>query len=92
MSGTIDRTYLETHPWIKFTLDLRHVAPDIWLSLGKAQSKSEAIKGIPLHPDFSQELYRIYLAKGVLATTAIEGNTLSEEEVLKRIDGELEPQ
>jgi len=32
----------------------------------------------------------LYLAKGVAATTAIEGNTLSEEEVLKRIKGKLE--
>jgi hypothetical protein len=28
----------------------------------------------------------LYLAKGVAATTAIEGNTLSEEDVLKRIN------
>ena len=33
---------------------------------------------------------RIYLAKGVQATVAIEGNTLSEEEVLAQIDDQLE--
>lgn len=31
----------------------------------------------------------MYLAKGVLATTAIEGNTLSEDEVLKAVEGRL---
>jgi Fic family protein len=31
----------------------------------------------------------VFLAKGVLATTAIEGNTLTEEEVLRRIEGNL---
>ena len=31
----------------------------------------------------------MYLAKGVLASTAIEGNTLSEDEVLQHLDGEL---
>jgi len=31
----------------------------------------------------------LYLAKGVAATTSIEGNTLSEEDVLKRIKGQL---
>lgn len=31
----------------------------------------------------------LYLAKGALATTAIEGNTLTEEEVQKLLDGEL---
>ena len=45
---------------------------------------------IPLLPEVSRELHQIYLAKGVLATTAIEGNTLSEEEVRKAIDGTLE--
>ena len=31
----------------------------------------------------------MYLAKGAAATTAIEGNTLSEEEVLKAVEGKL---
>jgi Fic family protein len=35
-------------------------------------------------------LHRLYLAKGVAATTAIEGNTLSEEDVLKAVDGKLD--
>jgi Fic family protein len=35
-------------------------------------------------------LMAIYFAKGVNATTAIEGNTLSEDEVLKRLTGQLE--
>jgi Fic family protein len=39
---------------------------------------------------YASELHRLYLAKGVLATTAIEGNTLSEEQVLQHLDGKLE--
>ncbi len=35
-------------------------------------------------------MHQVYLAKGVLGTTAIEGNTLSEEEVRKLVDGVLE--
>jgi Fic family protein len=31
----------------------------------------------------------VYLAKGVLATTAIEGNTLTESEVIKHLEGKL---
>jgi len=42
-----------------------------------------------MRPDTARELYRIYLAKGALATTAIEGNTLSEEDVLDHLDGKL---
>lgn len=33
---------------------------------------------------------RVYLARGVMATTAIEGNTLSEDEVRAILDGDLE--
>jgi len=35
-------------------------------------------------------LNAVYLAKGALATTAIEGNTLSEQEALQRVQGKLE--
>jgi hypothetical protein len=35
-------------------------------------------------------MYKIYLAKGVQATTAIEGNTLSEGQVRQKIDGKLD--
>jgi Fic family protein len=45
--------------------------------------------GVPLRPKVAEELHQLYLAKGVLATTAIEGNTLSEEQVLKHLQGEL---
>ena len=36
-------------------------------------------------PEVGDRLLSLYLAKGVAATTAIEGNTLSEKEVLQRI-------
>lgn len=35
-------------------------------------------------------MMQVYLARGVMATTAIEGNTLSEEEVRAILDGDLE--
>jgi hypothetical protein len=34
-----------------------------------------------------RELMHVYLAKGALATTAIDGNTLTEAEARKRVDG-----
>jgi Fic family protein len=40
-----------------------------------------------LSPNTASELLSVYLAKGMLATTAIEGNTLSEEEVRRVLDG-----
>jgi Fic family protein len=81
------RTYERTHPWITFLLDLRRVDYKLWLDLGEAQSQCEHISGVPLQPLFEGRLLSLYLAKGVQATTAIEGNTLSEQEVLDRIEG-----
>ena len=48
------------------------------------------IAGVPLDRETADKLYRLYLTRGVQATTAIEGNTLSEEQVQQRIDGKLE--
>lgn len=84
------RTYLKTHPWLTFQVDLRLLEYLIWISLGEAQSKCEHISGVPLRPSVARHLHMIYLAKGVLATTAIEGNTLTEAEVLKHLEGKLE--
>lgn len=83
------RTYLETHPWITFQIDLQAVTYQTWLLLGGAQSQCEHISGVPLLPDVAEHLHQVFLAKGVLATTAIEGNTLTEKEVLQRISGTL---
>ncbi len=83
------KAYEKTHPWLKFQLDLRKVGYKLWMALGEAQSKCEHIAGVPLRPSTSKELHKIYLVKGVLATTAIEGNTLTEEEVRQLVDGTL---
>ena len=89
MNGTLHRAYLKTHPWITFKDDLRRAHPNFWIALGEAKSKCEHLAGVPLKPETAKELHRLYLVKGVLATTAIEGNTLTEEEVQKLIDGTL---
>src|SRR5450759_19000 len=83
------RNYEQSHPWVSFLLDLRRVPYDIWVMLGECQSQCEHIAGTPLRPDVSELLHTIYLAKGVAATTAIEGNTLSEEQVRQQIQGKL---
>ena len=84
------RTYKRSHSWISFQIDLRKAPPDLWIALGEAASKCEHLSRVPLRPATSQQLHRLYLAKGVAATTAIEGNTLSEEDVLKAVDGKLD--
>ena len=88
MVGTVE--YQRTHPWITFELDLRDLPARFWMLLGDACSKCEYIVGIPLLPETAERLHRIYLESGARATTAIEGNTLSEEEVARLARGELD--
>lgn len=49
--------------------------------LGQCDAIIQAISNTPLLPEYHQELLRVSLSKGAQATTAIEGNTLTEEEV-----------
>lgn len=81
------RPYERTHPWITFQIDFNQFDFALWVALGEARSKCEHIAGVPLKPAVAADLHKLYLAKGVRGTTAIEGNTLSEEQVLERIEG-----
>ncbi len=55
--------------------------------LGEARSKCEHLAGAPLKPGVARQLYQVTLVKGALATTAIEGNTLTEEQVRGILEG-----
>ena len=83
------RTFEQAYSWISFRCDLGKAGAELWISLGEAASKCEHICREPLDPGTAQTLHRLYLAKGAAATTAIEGNTLSEEEALKAVEGNL---
>lgn len=87
VSEDVLRQYKSTHPWIDFRFDLDRLPWTDFLRLGEAMSKCEHLAGAPLMPTVSAELHLVYLVKGVLATTAIEGNTMSEEQVRRRVEG-----
>jgi Fic family protein len=82
------REYERTHPWIDFkATDVNDVQPRHWMLLGEARSKCEHLAGAPLQPDVAAQLYKVTLIKGALATTAIEGNTLTEDQVRGILEG-----
>jgi Fic family protein len=87
---TNQKKYQASHPWLTFQIDLRRAPAQLWMLMGEAKSKCEHIAGAPLQPHLQQEFHKVYLAKGVRATTAIEGNTLTENEVRQQIDGNLD--
>ena len=87
---TLTRPYERTHPWLTFKFDLTRLRPTDWLALGRAVADCGHIADTPLDPSVAAEIHQLHLAKGVLATTAIEGNTLSEAEARAAIAGTLE--
>jgi Fic family protein len=84
------KRYLKTHLHIDFRLDLRPANASTWVLLGEAKSKSQHVGRALLSPKAASELLQVYLAKGMLATTAIEGNTLSEQEARQILAGTLD--
>ncbi len=78
-----------SHDFIKFPPRLGALSPKIWLLLGDIQSQIKQLEGVPIPPESSAELRRIYFSKGVHATTAIEGSTLTELEVRAILDSRL---
>ncbi|MDQ3723410.1 MAG: Fic family protein [Actinomycetota bacterium] len=83
------RDFVASHPWVGFTLDLRSADPLLWQMLGEAQSKCRHLMLSPLKPQARRDLEALYLAKGAQATTAIEGNTLTLEQVQAAVRGDL---
>ena len=87
MSG---REYERSHPWIRFEADLRKASPRLWALLGQAVALCRQVAGAALPPAAAAEMQTLYLVKGVQATTAIEGNTLSTGQIRERVEGRLE--
>jgi Fic family protein len=78
----VDAAWTSSHPFINFNFTTSGLVASTWLTIGEAMSKCEHLAGVPLKPKVAEDLSAVYLARGVQATTAIEGNTLSDDEVL----------
>jgi Fic family protein len=61
----------------------------LWHNIGEARAKCRQLSTTPLPPPVAEETRRVYLAKGARATTAIEGNTLTEEQAVAAVEGAL---
>lgn len=89
VNGTKVGPLEESFPWLSFKVDLQKAPPELWMLLGEARSKIQHLTKSLLAPETGERLRLVYLAKGVHATTAIEGNTLSEDEVVEHLEGQL---
>jgi len=64
----------------------------VWNLLGQCYAYINSMLNIPIRPDYRRQLLQVSLNKGALATTAIEGNTLSEGDLAQIQSGrDLEP-
>ena len=84
------REHERSHPWIRFEADLRAAPPRLWALLGQAAALCRQVADAALPPGAAAEMRKVYLVKGVQATTAIEGNTLSTEQIRERVEGRLD--
>ena len=76
------RSYQKTHPWITFTAtDINRLGARIWMLLGEARAMCNHLASVPLQPEIARTFYEVAMVKEAHATTAIEGNTLTEEQV-----------
>ncbi|MDD2389151.1 MAG: Fic family protein [Desulfobacterales bacterium] len=63
------------------------ITPDCSFILGECNAFIHALSNTPLKPEYRNKLLEVSLIKGAQATTAIEGNTLSQEEIEKINEG-----
>jgi len=67
------------------------LTPDIKFLLGQCDAYVKVISNAPILPEYYQSLLQVALIKGAQATTAIEGNTLTETEVAEVLKGKKLP-
>ena len=77
---------MDRHKHISFRKDWE-IDNECAYMLGECDAYVSALTDIPLKPEYRDKMLRISLIKGAQATTAIEGNTLSQEEIEKLDEG-----
>ena len=90
MSKIMDRKLNREYPHLQFR---RHwgLSQKSLLLLGQCEAYIRAINNTPILPHHYKSLMNLALIKGAQSTTAIEGNTLSEDEIRKVMDGHKLP-
>ncbi len=72
----------EKYPHLRFA-NTWEISPSAYFMLGECNALIKAITNTPIRPDYLKTLREFALNKGAQATTAIEGNTLSIEDIEK---------
>ena len=86
---TFMRTYEQTHPWLNFRIDLRKVPAPVWLLLGRGTALCERLGNAPLTPAETTRIDLRIQAEAVLASAAMDGNTLKPGDIEEHLAGTL---
>ena len=91
VTGSDDtREYTDTHPWIDFDASVANrLDAQSWMRIGEAYARCAELSGTPLAPAMADALHQHALIRGAQATVAIEGNTLTIEQVAGIYAGEF---
>ena len=81
----------KNYPHIIFKNDWK-ISEHLMYKLGQASAIVKSLEYLPLEPSVRNKLLNVSLIKGAQATTAIEGNTLSEEEIIAISKGDKLPE
>lgn len=81
---------LETHPHLRFQ-KIWEISRESLILIGQSEAYVKAITDSPVLPQDHQRLLQVSLIKGAIATTAIEGNTLTEKDVNEMMRGKHQP-
>lgn len=81
---------IEKYPHIRFSKHWSFVNDSFFL-LGQCEALVRSISNTPILPEKHEGLLELSLIRGAQSTTAIEGNTLSEAEILRIRSGERMP-
>ena len=81
--------YEQTHPWLTFSINLSRAPAKLWALLGEANMLSRTISGSPLLPSARERIEHLSLARAMSSAEEIEGESLSEYEIQRLVEGEL---
>jgi len=83
------RTYEATHPWITFRWEPRRAPYPLWLLLGEAVAMIRSLEQMPLLPEQLMQREELSLIYGIRAMAAMEGNSLTADQVGAVLRGQL---
>lgn len=86
----MSQSLVEKYPHLSFEKNWK-LDEEAYFLLGQCDAIVKAINNTPIMPGHYQELMNVALVKGAQATTAIEGNTLTETDIKKIVSGASMP-